>query len=447
MGADHVQKNKKSKKSLWPTAILGSLLGINAIIFGSKYEELRNIKNAVVFQQAIETGRPEFVVQEEILENLVNELPNDFKVATGEPMMNDIQNFRRREDGVWNFGIFVVGDMIVANNTLHNGTLFMTPHDSGKEFVVQGETTFKHITPYSLAVSPEIIIEIDVGDVFSPKVTLENLLIDQNPVPKEFVKERFIDAVVASNTLPLLVINCSELLAQGILSKDAVKDGKLIVNYAVRVETKKYPSLSKDDVGSMDDLKKFSRYAELVDPEKSFTIRMYDGAHPIVKHLAKMFSEGKTDPLEIAQACYSFSQRVIEYDITSKVPAVPTMVAWGNGKCIDYANLMTALLIECGIPAKVQAGPAGRNNQKDGAHAWVEFLLPLKDGSFQWVLSDPTWGDDSKERNKYLVSGEYHNEFLESDRKKLKHFYITGINVVMEQAEYSFKNTQEWKIK
>ncbi len=108
---------------------------------------------------------------------------------------------------------------------------------------------------------------------------------------------------------------------------------------------------------------------------------------------------------------------------------------------------MTALLIECGIPAKVQAGPAGRNAQKEGAHAWVEFLLPLKDGSFQWILSDPTWGDDSKDKNKYLVSGEYHDEFLETDRIKSKHFYIVGLNIVMEQAEYSFKTRQDWKIK
>lgn len=50
-------------------------------------------------------------------------------------------------------------------------------------------------------------------------------------------------------------------------------------------------------------------------------------------------------------------------------------------------------------------------------------------------------------KNKYLVSNNYNAEFSEADKKKLKHFYITGVNVVIKQAEYSFKSTQEWKIK
>ncbi len=303
------QKNKKNKLS---TAVLAGLLGINAVILGSQYNKLVNMKRGFSFYRAVESERPLIVPQEEILESLINELPKDFKVSDREPMVHSLDSFVRREDGGWSFGIFTVGNMIVANNTLHNGTLYSTLHDGSKEFVVKGKTVFENVTPYYFAVSPEIIVEVDVGDVFSPKVYLESLLIDKKPVPKELIKERFVDGLVAANTLPLFVVDCGKLLAKNILSKDDIRDGKLIVDYTVRVETHKYPSLSKDDVGTMDDLKKFSSYAELVNPEKHFTVKMYDGAHPIVKHIAGILKDGKNNPLEIAQACYSFSQCFFE---------------------------------------------------------------------------------------------------------------------------------------
>ncbi|MCK9291223.1 MAG: transglutaminase-like domain-containing protein [Bacteroidales bacterium] len=65
-----------------------------------------------------------------------------------------------------------------------------------------------------------------------------------------------------------------------------------------------------------------------------------------------------------------------------------------KGVCIDYANLMTALLRASGIPAKSISGLALQRLKKSSnwsspadSHAWVEFNI-----NGEWYFADPTWG-------------------------------------------------------
>jgi len=153
----------------------------------------------------------------------------------------------------------------------------------------------------------------------------------------------------------------------------------------------------------------------------------------------------KKNPLEIARACYDFTLRVLYYNGESKVPVVPVIVVLGDGKCVDYANVMTTLLLACGIPAKNQYGVVGRNNERVGLHAWVEFLVPLKNGGFKWLMSDPTWGDEGDADDFFLCKN--YVDKISNDKKNLEHFYMIGFDVYVEHAEYVLKHVQHWSVK
>ena len=102
-------------------------------------------------------------------------------------------------------------------------------------------------------------------------------------------------------------------------------------------------------------------------------------------------------------------------------------------------------LLAGGIPAKKQVGVVGSEGFGKGLHAWVEFLVPLKNGEYRWLLSDPTWGDHAKEDDFFMCS-QYTKAENEHEPEKLKHFYMLGLRVFIEHAEYSLAQVQDWKI-
>ena len=61
-------------------------------------------------------------------------------------------------------------------------------------------------------------------------------------------------------------------------------------------------------------------------------------------------------------------------------------LATGQGLCQDYAHLMLALCRAAGLRARYVSG---HMLAEGGSHAWVEVLLPLKDG-FEIIAYDPT---------------------------------------------------------
>lgn len=62
-------------------------------------------------------------------------------------------------------------------------------------------------------------------------------------------------------------------------------------------------------------------------------------------------------------------------------------LALGKGLCQDYAHLMLAICRAAGLPGRYVSG---HMLAEGGSHAWVEVLLPAKNGRFQAIAFDPT---------------------------------------------------------
>jgi hypothetical protein len=76
-----------------------------------------------------------------------------------------------------------------------------------------------------------------------------------------------------------------------------------------------------------------------------------------------------------------------------------------SGPCDRHASALALLLRSMGIPARIVKGYRGVERVREGdylvrqshAHAWVEALVPAKDGSgeYDWLTLDPTPESDS----------------------------------------------------
>jgi hypothetical protein len=89
----------------------------------------------------------------------------------------------------------------------------------------------------------------------------------------------------------------------------------------------------------------------------------------------------------------SYNDDKIKFNIrqgSSKALANPTNVV-----CLEYADLMIAMLRSVGIPARMPIGYAFSGNLKsssavdDSLHSWVEAYVP----GIGWITIDPTWGE------------------------------------------------------
>ena len=77
------------------------------------------------------------------------------------------------------------------------------------------------------------------------------------------------------------------------------------------------------------------------------------------------------------------------YGITGVRTTAAEALALGAGVCQDYAHVMLALCRVCGLPARYVSGHL---LGQGGTHAWVEVVLPTRDGTGDAVASafDPT---------------------------------------------------------
>lgn len=97
--------------------------------------------------------------------------------------------------------------------------------------------------------------------------------------------------------------------------------------------------------------------------------------------------------LELADAINTWVHRAMKYELGST--SVRTIAAQaledGKGVCQDYAHIMLSICRLLGLPALYVSGHL---LGEGGTHAWVEVVLPARDGSGDaeaWAL-DPTHG-------------------------------------------------------
>jgi len=106
------------------------------------------------------------------------------------------------------------------------------------------------------------------------------------------------------------------------------------------------------------------------------------------------------NPAELAEAISRFVHRRLIYTkgVTDVFTTAATAFAMGRGVCQDYAHVVLALARACGLTARYVSG----HLLGEGAtHAWVEVLVPQRDGSVVVRSFDPT--HDTPVRVRHVV--------------------------------------------
>ncbi len=89
----------------------------------------------------------------------------------------------------------------------------------------------------------------------------------------------------------------------------------------------------------------------------------------------------------------TYNNAKIQYNI--RQGAVKALENPTNAVCLEYSDLLIALLRSQGIPARMPVGYAYSGNLKqsesvaDSLHSWVEVYIP----KVGWINVDPTWGE------------------------------------------------------
>ncbi len=129
-----------------------------------------------------------------------------------------------------------------------------------------------------------------------------------------------------------------------------------------------------------------TRYWQTLDPDIVIKAKQAAADIPKVADQIKAIQKTVVDTL-------SYNDKKIKYNVrqgAAKALQNPT-----NAVCLEYSDLMIALLRAQGIPARMPVGYAYTGDLKaskavsDSLHSWVEAYIP----NVGWINVDPTWGE------------------------------------------------------
>ena len=112
---------------------------------------------------------------------------------------------------------------------------------------------------------------------------------------------------------------------------------------------------------------------------------------PRIKSVARQLVSGTPWGLALAEKAMEWVYQSMTYQngVTGVRTTASEALTIGRGVCQDYAHLMLALCRACGLPARYVSGHLVGEG---GTHAWVEVVLPTRDGTgdaIAWTF-DPT---------------------------------------------------------
>ena len=110
-----------------------------------------------------------------------------------------------------------------------------------------------------------------------------------------------------------------------------------------------------------------------------------------IRHAAGRLAAVAPWGIELAQAISDWVHQAMTYEdgSTTVRTTAAEALAMGRGVCQDYAHLMLALCRSCSLPARYVSGHLVGEG---GTHAWVEVVLPTRDGTGEAIAwsFDPT---------------------------------------------------------
>lgn len=110
-----------------------------------------------------------------------------------------------------------------------------------------------------------------------------------------------------------------------------------------------------------------------------------------IRQVAEDLGDSTAWGLELADRIndWVYQSMTYRYGVTGVRTTASEALALGAGVCQDYAHVMLALCRVCGLPSRYVSGHL---LGQGGTHAWVEVVLPTRDGTgdaIAWAF-DPT---------------------------------------------------------
>lgn len=141
---------------------------------------------------------------------------------------------------------------------------------------------------------------------------------------------------------------------------------------------------------------------------------------PLIKKTLKKIYPNETvntleEALALAKAAYKYTQDSLNYSLSSPAVNKGALAAleYGEGSCVEYASLFTALCRAGGVQARIVNGFANdlhtldlenlKSNLGKSRHQWAEFYLPGQG----WIPVDPTLAKPGRELFGSLPIGYY----------------------------------------
>ncbi|MSR68574.1 transglutaminase domain-containing protein [Candidatus Saccharibacteria bacterium] len=171
--------------------------------------------------------------------------------------------------------------------------------------------------------------------------------------------------------------------------------------------------------------------------------KYWDSDNPEIIKKAKELTAGKNTVAEKIEAINKYVISTLDYNIAKieyniRQGALKAYQNPSNVVCLEYSDLMIALLRAAGIPARMPVGYGYSGNLKqssavsDSLHSWVDAYVP----NLGWVNLDPTWGEKF---NNFGISDIDHLAFAiwgESDSAP------SAITVNGKDANYQYENVK-----
>lgn len=129
-----------------------------------------------------------------------------------------------------------------------------------------------------------------------------------------------------------------------------------------------------------------TKYWQSTDPDIVIKAQAAVGGNQKVVDIVKTINKVVIDTL-------TYNNEKIKYNI--RQGASKALDNPNNAVCLEYSDLMVAMLRAQGIPARMPVGYAYSGNLKtsravsDSLHSWVEAYVP----GVGWINVDPTWGE------------------------------------------------------
>lgn len=273
---------------------------------------------------------------------------------------------------------------------------FGTPHftDSNKHLVVKNGTRQTYL--FNRDDVAEHSLALVFGDSTIYNFTLNAPLVNNSPVPRTFTVALPPDLVTQTSVLKSIdpAPKTTRLDADGNVLAEYTLGAYQKLTVVARVEGQsRYRDYNLAASGTKKDIP-----AALANSyTKSTRYWPTDGA---VAEAAKSVTKPNAKVADNVRAVYAYVINKLTYNndkikFNVRQGAGKALANPNNAVCLEYADLMIAMLRSQGIPARMVVGYAYAGSIKaspavvDSLHSWVEAYVP----GIGWMTVDPTWGE------------------------------------------------------